>query len=282
MAVEPGYPITLVHPHHKDAVNITGYAPAQLERFPPVTVYGAESEAEHRARGYLRFGEPQPQTDYNEYPKILRHPDYKEEIPSRLEARIEDGKMVGTFQIPAVPAYMPDVMVKNVKEEKKWRAKDYKPAGEYNREALDSVINGTVPDEAFEVVRYPMWVEDMDKPLGEDGTRPKKILYRDPDAEEELEPTPDYPRWENGKLIQDPRFPEEPDPTKYPMWVHKDGIPSDDSVLVKNPLEEFKVRQKWAPLVADATSQDESVEDYEVNKDPQVPISRRRSTSASL
>ena len=59
MTIEPGYPVTLVHPQHRSATIATGNMLSSPEQFPNVTVNGAQHEAEYRAKGYLRFGEPQ-------------------------------------------------------------------------------------------------------------------------------------------------------------------------------------------------------------------------------
>jgi hypothetical protein len=185
--------------------------------------------------------------DFHEYPKILRHPEYKEAIPARTDAKIENDRIVGTFTIPSVPAYMPDVTVTSLEEEELYRAKDYKPAGEYNQAALSSVLDGTVYEEEYVAKQYPMWVDDTDAEPLADGTFPKKLIKQDPNEPPELVPTPEYPRYENGIVVPDPRFPVEPDPHLYPMWVHKNGIPSEESELADGPKKEFEIRRKWDP-----------------------------------
>lgn len=234
MTVEPGYPVTLVHPQHRSAKIAVGNEMSSPEQFPSVTVNGALSEAEYRAKGYLRYGEAAPvMKDHYEYPKMMRHPEYEPETPARIEAKIDDGRITGSFVIAAIPAKFPDVTVSTEKEEQLWSEKGYAPAGVYNKQALEAVLLGTIDKEEYEPDEYPKW---------ENG----QLIARDPKVPD-LTPTPDYPRWENGKLIEDPRFAPVPDPAKYPMWVHRDGKPSSESVLVKTPAEEVAVRAKWAP-----------------------------------
>jgi len=62
-----------------------------------------------------------------------------------------------------------------------------------------------------------------------------------------LSPDPNYPKYENGIIVPDPRFPTPIDPNKYPMWVHKDGIPSEESILVNNPAQEVQAKLKLMP-----------------------------------
>lgn len=256
MTVEPGYPITLVHPQHRPATIATGNMLSSPEQFPNVTVNGTQHEAEYRAKGYLRFGEPQAiMKDHHEYPKMMRHAEYVAEVPARIEAKIEDGRITGTFVVPAKPAKFPDVTVNNEKEEEVWSEKGYKPAGEYKRDALEAVLNGTIDEEEYNPDEYPKWEKDSEgKP---------KLIARDPNKPD-LTPTPDYPRWEDGVLVHDPRFPQAPDPSKYPMWVHKDGKPGKDSVLVKTPTEEFAVRAKWAPVDEEKEEENAKVAEAEV------------------
>lgn len=231
MTVEPGYPITLVHPRHRAAKPVIGSGEAVLELFPPVTVSGADSEAQYRAQGYLRYGEPAAHIDYHEFPKILRHPEYREGTRERVEAKIEDGKMVGTYIIPAVPTHMPDVTVYDAQQEEEWRTKDYKPAGEYRREVLDAAIHGGKAATEHSVAEWPKWIDGV-------------LVERDPSEPEALKPTPAYPRWEGSAVVQDPRFEPEPDPKEYPKWIHVNGVPGEASILVKNPREEFEAHQR--------------------------------------
>jgi hypothetical protein len=235
MAIELGYPVTLVHPQHRAATIATGNMTSVPEQFPPVTVNGAIHEAEYRAKGYLRYGEAQPvMKDHHEYPKMMRHPEFEAEVPARIEARIEDGRIRGTFTIPSVPAKFPDVRVEDETGEELWREKGYAPAGEYNRDALESVLNGTIDEETYDPAQYPKW---------ENG----KLVSQDPDSPD-MTPSPDYPRWENGVLITDPRFAPVPDPHEFPKWIHKDGKPSEASQLANTPAEEFAIRAKWKPV----------------------------------
>jgi hypothetical protein len=263
MTVEPGYPVTLVHPRHVPAKIATGNEIGVPERFPAITVNGALHEAQYRSQGYLRYGEPMQQEDYHEFPKILRHPEYREAIPSRVEAKIEDGRITGTFTIPATPAEYPDVTVNNEDEETSWRDKGYLPAGDYNKDALDSVLTGTIHKEAYVATQYPMWVDG-------------KLIAHDPDGLDSS-PDPNYPKFENGTIVPDPRFPPVPDPNKYPMWVHKDGIPSEESELAETPEKEFKIRQKWV-IKAEQDLEEINLASDTSDQNP-VPISTSSSKS---
>src|SRR5208337_69303 len=124
-----------------------------------VIVNGADSEARYRAMGYLRFGEPRAQVDHYEYPKVLRHPEHQEAIPAQTEAKIENNRIVGTFTVPPVAAVFPDIFVKDVNEENLWRDKGYKPAGEYDKAALEAVLNGTIDEEEYEAAEFPKWID---------------------------------------------------------------------------------------------------------------------------
>lgn len=254
MSVEQGYPITMVHPNHQAAKLGEGNVIGIPEKFPNLVVEGSDSEARYRAQGYLRFGEARPvMVDRHEFPKMMRHPNYVPAVEAKIEAKIENNRIIGTFTIPGKPAEYPDLIVANADQEEKARENGYKPAGEYDRGALEAVLNGTVDEETYDPDEYPKWVDGV-------------LIEKDPNANEEYRPRPEYPRYENGVLIQDPRAPKEPDPNLYPMWVHRNGKPSDESVLVKTPAEEFSVRAKWkkeedeAKLAAEAATEEAEVE----------------------
>jgi hypothetical protein len=198
---------------------------------------------------------------------MMRHPEYEAEIPARIEARIEDGRIKGTYSVPSVPAKFPDIRVNNEDEEELWRERGYKPAGEYDRQALEAVLNGTIDEGEYDPDEYPKWDRG-------------KLIPRDPNAPD-MTPSPEYPRWENNVLVHDPRFPQEPDPKEYPKWVHKDNIPSKESVLVKNPSEEFAVRQKWVPKEEDEEEEDDkgisnNESDSEISSSKSSRIKRAR------
>ena len=239
MAVEQGYPVTLIHPQHQPAKPGVGTVAGVPEKFPEITVNSAAQEAQYRAKGYLRFREAPPAAvDYHEFPKTLRHPKYVPEQPSRIEARVEDGKIIGTYTVPMTPAIMPDLIVLNPEQEKQARDNGYKPAGEYNRKAIEAFVNKTplVEDEVYDPQEYPKWVEVNGK---------KVLVEKDPNVKEEH--TDDsYPRWEDGRLVEDPNLPPKIDPHEFPKWVHKDGIPSEDSQLATSPVEEAAIRSIWA------------------------------------
>lgn len=249
MAIEQGYPVQLVHPNYRPAKIVQGDEPGSPELFPAVMVNGSVQESEYRVRGYLRFGEPAPaHTDYHEYPKTLRHPKYVPAQEARIEMRIENGRPAGTFTVAAIPAVMPDVIVLNKEQEDRARANGYKPAGEYNRGALESILVGTPSIEQYKPAEYPKWVGE-------------ELIEKDPRAV--AEPGPDeheYPRIENGVLVQDPNVPPPPDPHRYPMWVHRDGIPSEESALANNPAEEAAIRDRWKPPVRAKEKVDEAAE----------------------
>lgn len=244
MAIEQGYPVTLVHPQHKPAKIVQGDEPAEPERFPSVTVNGVAQENQYRALGYLRFGEPPPPAvDHHEFPKTLRHSKYVPEIPARVEMRIEDGRPKGTYTIPGVPAVMPDIVVMNAEQEEKARAHGYKPAGEYNSGALQAALRGTIDEDEYEPQEYPKWVEKE----GPDGKPISVLVERDPNAPKDLTDPKQYPKLVEGRVVVDPALPEVPDPHEFPKWVHRDGIPSDESKLANNRIEEAAIRARWAP-----------------------------------
>jgi len=256
MAVEPGYPIVLTHPQHRNAVLGIGNAPGFPEQFPNVTVNGVAQEAEHRARGYLCFGEaPAVKTDHHEYPKILRHPDHKDATEARVEPRVENNRIVGTFTIKGEPEVFPDVVVKNSKEESEWLEKGWKPAGDYNRRMLESVLDDSINEEEYTPTQYPRWENGI-------------LVERDPDVDY-IDPDPSYPRLVNGVLIHDPRLPATLDPTQWPKWIHQNGRPSDKSELAKTPEEEAAILAKWK-------SEEPEPETPEAHVMPSSPASGRR------
>lgn len=173
------YPVTMVHPQHK-AARVSNFdsaseLPGDPERFPPVEVFDADQEALMRARGYLRYGEDVPKvTDYNEYPKFMRHPEHVDAVPPTTGARAENGGIV-TYAIPGVPEKFPDVMVRNAEEQEEWGAKGYKEGGHSDERAFEKakVAPGVPGDE------WPKW---------EDGK-----LVPDPNAPVDL--SREYPKW---------------------------------------------------------------------------------------
>jgi hypothetical protein len=249
MTTEPGYPVTLVHPQHKPAVNTTDPdartgKPGQQgspEQFPQVTVHGVVHEAEYRALGYLRFGEPVPvKMDHHEYPKMMVHPDHVPAVETRTEAKLDPiDRVVKTYTIPGKPAVMPDLIVQNAEQEEKARARGYHLPGEYDKAALEAVLHGVPVLETYAPDQYPKWVDGV-------------LIEKDPDAVEPWKPDARYPRYEDGVLVYDPKMPPKIDPNKYPMWVHKETGPSDESELAETPTREFEIRQKWARAAAAA------------------------------
>ena len=249
MSVELGYPVTLVHPNRRAAVKAIGDQIGAPEQFPNVVVNSALQEAEHRLKGYLRFGEPQQQVlDHHEFPKFMRHPEHKDSWTERKDQVNADGRPVGSYIVREHPEVFPDMVVNNRQEEAKWREQDYKPAGEYDKPALESQLLGLPDEKVYEPQEYPRWEietdEDGKQVLDPDGRPRLRLVERDPNVEH-LEPTNEFPKRVGDNVIHDPRFPSVPDPNLYPMWVHKDGKPSDASELAKTPQEEFEIRRKW-------------------------------------
>jgi hypothetical protein len=202
---EPGFPIVMMHPQHRDAVIRTidsdpsspDYGlPGAPERFPPIEVHSADQEAAVRARGYLRHGEAMPKVaEFSEYPKMMRHPQHVDAVPPSQGAQMVDGRLT-TFPIPGVPEILPDVVVHNVVEQEEWEAKGYEAAG----------------------VEDPLAFERATVSPGKPGE--------------------EWPKWVDGVLEKDPDAP--PDMTgQYPKWLHFDG---GDSVLVQDEAAEARIR----------------------------------------
>lgn len=233
MASEAGYPVTLIHPNKKLPRIAQDDMPAVAGQFPDIVVHGVMDEAKYRSQGYLRFGEHSTIIDHHEYPKMMRHAEFVDEIPARTELRVEDGKILGTYIVPSVPAVKPDRIANNPKEEDALVALGYKPAGEYNKPALDAVLSSTIDNENYDPDEYPKWVNG-------------ELIYRDPNTPEEATEDGTYPRWENGVLISDPKQPFI-DPNKYPMWIHVDGVPSEKSELANSPAQEHEIRMRLMP-----------------------------------
>ena len=267
MASEAGYPITLVHPHKKLPRIAEDNMPASAGQFPDTVVHGVMDEAKYRAQGYLRFGEHAAAVvDHHEYPKMMRHPEFVDEIPARTELRVEDGRPVGTYTVPPVAAKMPDRIANNVKEEDALVNLGYAPAGQYNKPALDAVLSATIDDETYDPDEYPKWVNG-------------NLVYSDPNAPETIADDGSYPRFENGILVTDPRLPSIPDPNKYPMWVHVDGIPSERSELAQTPAQEHAIRMRLMPpkkIEAEPASKLESEPELT------LPTPARKSAKTSL
>jgi hypothetical protein len=230
MAVERGYPVTLVHPQHRAAE--LGLSPGQgkPERFAPVSVNSRTDEEFFRAKGYIRNGEPaNVAIDHREFPKILRHPEHHDAVQAATGAEIRDGALV-TFAIPAIAEVMPDVIVNNSDEEAQWTERGYGRPGQFDPKALDSALESPKP-EAYVPSEWPRWMNGK--------------LESDPSIKPELEPDPSYPRLVGETIVEDPRKPAVPDPFKYPMWVHFEGKPSEASELVNSEIEEQAAWAKW-------------------------------------
>lgn len=92
------FPLVMNHPHYQPATHVTeqrdpnmpgAYKPTTIgtpSKLPPVTVYNAEQEAEHAAKGYVRAGvgdpaayhalvsgAPPPDRQFHSYPKWKYH-----------------------------------------------------------------------------------------------------------------------------------------------------------------------------------------------------------------
>jgi hypothetical protein len=73
-------------------------------------------------------------THVAEFPKMLRHPEHRDAVPATQEAVVQNGG-VKWIPVPAVPAYLPDVLVDTPEAERAWRDKGYGPAGHWDEEA---------------------------------------------------------------------------------------------------------------------------------------------------
>lgn len=177
----PGFPKDMVHPGYAPAVfaKRTAYgepnergAPA---RYPPVTVNAPHQEEEYRAKGYHVYGETvSTMTPYQEYPKMLVHPEHKDAIPDEHLARRE-GHTIITNTIPGSPEVYPAVFVKDAKEEEAWKAKGYGSPVKGDPEAFISAQAAPKHDSRPGIIEYPKWVNGE---LAKDETDEARILAK--------------------------------------------------------------------------------------------------------
>ena len=180
MASAPGFPQLMTHPQHKPAViadfSSADALPGSPERFPPIEVHSDDQEQEVRARGYLRYGEAMPKVvEFNEYPKIMSHPDHVDGRPATKASQMGDNGQLIIVDVPAVPEKLPNVTVRNADEEAEWEAKGYGAAGHFDAIAFEraTLAPGKPGSE------WPKWVDG--------------VLTQDPDAPKDL--SKDYPKW---------------------------------------------------------------------------------------
>ncbi len=188
----------MIHPQHKPAEvrdissdpNSGGYGlPGAPERFPPIEVHSAEQEEETRARGYLRYGETVAKVmEFNEYPKMMRHPDHAEAVPATQGAQMVDGKLT-SYPIAGTPEKWPDAIARSADEEAEWVAKGYASPGKDDPVAFEraTLSPGKPGDE------WPKWIDG--------------VLAQDPEAPVDL--SSQYPKWLHFKdgdsvLVNDP------------------------------------------------------------------------------
>lgn len=108
------------------------------DRFPALDVADATEEEQYRAKGYLAFGEQQkPAIAYQEYPKMLEHPDFEAAVEPTVEFRMPDGKLVQPAT-PGKPAKLPPVRVESQDDQDKWEAKGYRQPGKCDPEAVQA------------------------------------------------------------------------------------------------------------------------------------------------
>lgn len=154
-------------------------------RFPPVQALNQQEEDFYRAKGYLVEGErPAAVVGYNEYPKMLVHPEHVDEIPSQIHGyrEREDGPLM-TKVIPGVPEKFPHVFVKNRDEESEWNLKGYQMPRLPDPKAVERSRANPNPDR--EAIEYPRW---------ENG-----VLVQDPTVN--TSGIQEYPKWIGDKLV---------------------------------------------------------------------------------
>ncbi len=111
---------------------------------------------------------------FNEYPKMVHHPNHVDAVAASQGARLEDGKLV-TFAIPGTAEKFPAVSVRDAAEEKAWAAKGYHAAARSDPVAFDRAI--AAPGKPGE--EWPKWVDG--------------VLTQDPEAPADL--SREYPKW---------------------------------------------------------------------------------------
>lgn len=195
----PGFPKPMHHPDYvaaeimdsggRSGQRVAVGAPA---RFPPVSVETPDQEEEYRARGYVCRGEGRPASvvGFHEYPVMLAHPDHVDAVQEQKVPRKEENGGIVFDTIPGSPEKYPPRPAANPQEEAALIKQGY-------------ARPGISDPRAMETARAAPYV---------------------PGREHK-----EYPRWENGALLQDPKA--VPASNEYPKWVGQQIVNSREEEL---------------------------------------------------
>lgn len=93
--------------------------------------------------------------NFNEYPKLLKHPSYQTAKWKTLE-----GKGVGLFAPDTIctsPERFPDVTVMAKEQEQYYAARGYRPTNMANSDEYEQAILESAPVEGYGFKAYPKW-----------------------------------------------------------------------------------------------------------------------------
>ena len=272
----PGFPKPMIHPDFVPAeiVDSGGRGGQQIAvgapaRFPPVTVETPDQEEEYRAKGYVCRGEARPQSvaGFHEYPVMLAHPDHVDAIPEQQVPRKAENGGIVYDRIPGAEEKYPPRAAANPQEEAKLIKLGYARPGLSDPRAMETAKAAPyVPGRTVE----------------------------------------EYPRWENGHLIEDPKVVRPSN--EYPKWVGdkivnsraeelaltglKPVVPSQPCIICGEPITDIEEaiagaagkyharHMQAATLTAQAA---ESLEDalsiLPRSVDPEAPYGRKKDGS---
>ena len=92
---------------------------------------------------------------FQEYPKLMKHPDHKAAVWRQLE-----GKGTGLFvpdTVLVTPEKLPDVTVVNKSQEQQYAARGYRPTNVANAAEYEQAILEQAPVTGYLDVEYPKW-----------------------------------------------------------------------------------------------------------------------------
>src|SRR5208283_4363649 len=172
------FPKTMIHPAHAHAVigprqvdnrGRVSYGQSIPERYPNMLVHDPDQEEEARSRGYLAAGEAPPAPiDFEEYPLMMGHPHHKDAIPDEIIPQRMADNTIQTTVVPGRPEEYPDVIASDQAQEDAFAFRGYQRMGRSDPAAVEA-------DAASPYV-------------------PGRVKS-------------DYPKWVDGKLVQDPAKP---------------------------------------------------------------------------
>jgi hypothetical protein len=191
----PDFPKTMTHPAHQRGASIpipTVDAAGRTvvdyqgtpDRFPPVVVNNSDQEEQHRAMGYIAFGEhAATAAAYQEYPKMLTHPEYEPAVEMILEQRNGANQVISPG-VPGTPAKFPSLGVHNPDEEEAALAKGYLQPGKSDPDAVQASISSPY-DPARVTQEWPRMVNG--------------VLTQDPSIN--TSGFQEYPKWIGDKMV---------------------------------------------------------------------------------